>query len=95
MCCRDCADFTQDPIGFGFGIGKCASYEAGMASNPSKAAIRQARMIRGNYPEYDLFYGGTGKRDCKRFTGKKIPTDPGKGSVGFIKDLTTGIIVNE
>ncbi|MFZ2172367.1 MAG: hypothetical protein WAW61_22365 [Methylococcaceae bacterium] len=56
-----------------------------MASKPSAAAIRQARMIRGNYPEYDLFYGGTGKRDCSKFTGKEKPADSLEDVAGLLK----------
>jgi hypothetical protein len=56
-----------DKIGFGYGIGRCESYEAGMDKLPSASDIRRARMVRGNSSEYGLFYGGTAKRKCKLF----------------------------
>ncbi len=67
VCCLDCTDFTADEIGFGAGIGRCESYEAGLLKNPSATQIKQARMARGNSPDDGLFWGGTGKRSCKVF----------------------------
>ena len=73
VCCLDCTDFTADEIGFGQGIGECKSYETGLLKQPSATQIKQARMARGNAPDYGVFWGGTGKRSCKKFQAKKSP----------------------
>ena len=66
VCCLDCADFTADKIGFGAGIGRCESYEAGLLNNPNERDKRLALLARDNL-NHDIFWGGTGKRSCKVF----------------------------
>lgn len=67
--CRDCTKFIADKVGDGTGIGECQAYTEYKTKNPGQTALRRALLALGNRPDYELFWGASGKRECAKFEG--------------------------
>jgi hypothetical protein len=63
--CINCTHYEPDKINPSGGLGQCRTYAAGIASTSDDNAIRKARLARGNFADYPLFWPGL--RDCKLF----------------------------
>jgi hypothetical protein len=67
VCCRDCLGFIPDQIGFGYGLGECKAYEHYVSKGANNSQLRLLLIDLGNSPDYQLFWGGTATRECKKF----------------------------